>query len=560
MTVMPSKRKYFLLMGKKLTALILGLILFTGMALRLINLDKVPAGLHFDEAQAGYNAFLLLHTGKNLNGQSWPIDIDSFGDYRPALISYLTIPSVALLGNNEFSTRLPMAIFGVLLILLIYKFSLEVFENQKIAVLASGLFSISPMAVIFSRATSETTLDVFFEIAGLLCVIMALKKNRPRFLIASYFFWLLAYFSYPTSRVLTLPMGALTIGLTYLQFRPPRKLFFLAVGVLICYFIFPWVFFMRTPIGLGRAGQVNIFTFPEVQRSIDEEISEDGNSSPIVVSRFFHNKITGYFLDISARYASFFSPNLVLFSLPKPDRYYVAQVGAFTVVEFTGFILALGSLLYKKSKPLAYLPLIFLFLAPLPSVITFEDSPNFQRAIYLVPMMQIVAGYGIATFLKAMVGKKRIVLGLALLIIAVYQLVCFVHQYFVHEPKRSYSIYSRVTEMKPLVIYLTANQSKKILMSEQGAPYIYFLFYNKISIFDTKYTRVTDQKYFIGDYRINNFFFSKYQCLDWESTSSQDYDIFIINNGCKIPVWANKLAEFYRSDGTLAAAAYDQKE
>lgn len=540
-------------MEKKIIIWLAIFFLVLGFCLRFIDLGKIPAGLHSDEAHAGYNAFLILKTGKNLDGQFWPIDIDSFGDYRPALISYLTIPSVAAFGLNEFSTRASVALFGFLLILLIYKFSLEIFQDRKIAFLSLVLLAVSPMAVIFSRATSEAVLDIFFEFAALLCVIISFKQKNPKLLLGSYLFWFLAYFSYHPSRVLTLPMGVATILLAYFQFKPGKKILFLATGVLFCYLVFPWFYFFRTPIGQGRASQVSVFAFPEVQRSIDESLTQEG---PVYnpIPRLFHNKLVGYFLDISARYTSFFSADLVLFSLPKPDRYLVPQVGAVTPAEFIGLLLALGFYFYKKPKPLEFLPLILLLLAPLPSAVTFEDAPNFQRAAYLVPTIQIMAGCGIIMFLKTLTKRWQIMLISFFTVIIFSSLVFFLHQYFVHQPKNSRSIYSRATEMKAVATFLANNQSKKIILSEHDAPYLYYLFYNKINIFTTNFQKISNPKYFTGDYRINNLVFSKYICLSPDM--DKDYDLFVINDGCPIPVGLKKLVEFRRSDDSLASTVY----
>lgn len=544
------------LMEKKISLLFLCLFLVIGFLLRFARLDKIPAGLHSDEAHAGYNAFLLLKSGKNLNGDPWPIDIDSFGDYRPALVSYLTVPGVAILGLNEFSTRAPVALFGFLLILLTFKFSLEIFEDKKAALLASGLLALSPMAVIFSRATSEAVLEVFFEFAALLFVILGFKNKNPWWFLGSFIFWLLAYFSYHTSRVLTFPLGAVTVVLSYLQFKPQKKLLILAISTLFGYFLFPWLYFLGAPVGQGRVNQVNVFVFPEVQRSINEALTQENSSTPFAVSRFFHNKVIGYSLDISSRYASFFSPDLILYSLPKPDRYFVPQVGAITLAEFAGLLFSLGYFLFKKPKPLPFLPLVILLLAPLPSAVTFEDAPNFQRAVFLFPAWQLVASFGLILFWKNLSSRWKTISAIALVLIAFSQSLFFWHQYTIHEPKTSRSIFSRTTEMKTEAAWLNANRSKKILLSEHDAPYLFYLYYNQINIFDTNFERISHQKYFTGDYKINNMTFSKYLCLPPEAVFNEKYDLIIFNEGCQAPIWAQKLFEFRRSDGSLASAAF----
>lgn len=547
-------------MGKRLVVLILILAVALGALLRLKSLSTIPAGLHTDEALAGYNAFLLEKTGKNLNGRFLPVDIDSFGDFRPAMVSYLSVPAVAALGLGIFSTRLPVALLGTLLIILTYIFVRQCWASKKIALLATLLLATSPMAIIFSRATSEAVLDVFFELLALLAIIVAFRKRKPWYLLATYLFWVFAYFSYHTSRVLTFPMGVATIVLSYFQFRPGKKLLVLAVSILAAYFLFPWLYFLRTPIGQGRLNQVNLLAFPEVQRSIDENIREDGHGMPTIVSRIFHNKLLGYLSDGGKRYLSFFSPNLVLFSLPKPERYFVPDAGPISLVELTGLLLAMVYLLGRGQKPLSYLPLVLLLLAPLPAALTFEDAPNFQRAIYLTPFWQIVAAIGMVSFLSAIRLRLRLVATVTLIVVVSFQTDYFLHQYFFHQPNRFLAISRRTTEMEALSSYLASvkrtQPGAKILLSEHDAPYLFYLFFNRINIFDVSSQKESDPNYFTGDYQVDNMTFFHDVCLLPEALFRENYDIVVFNQGCWVPGWSQKIAEFRRSDKTFASAAY----
>src|SRR3989338_88548 len=88
--------------------------LILAAALRLFGLTRYPAGLNADEAALGYNAYSLLLTGKDEHGHSWPVNLESFGDFKPAGYAYLLIPFIKIFGLTEFAVRLPSAIFGIL--------------------------------------------------------------------------------------------------------------------------------------------------------------------------------------------------------------------------------------------------------------------------------------------------------------------------------------------------------------------------------------------------------------------------------------------------------------
>ncbi|MCL4360317.1 hypothetical protein M1555_03640 [Patescibacteria group bacterium] len=66
------------------TQIILGCIILAGLAVRFFNLAGMPVGLHGDEVSIGYNAYSLLKTGRDQNGNFLPLAIDQFGDWRPA--------------------------------------------------------------------------------------------------------------------------------------------------------------------------------------------------------------------------------------------------------------------------------------------------------------------------------------------------------------------------------------------------------------------------------------------------------------------------------------------
>src|SRR3989344_3496317 len=105
-------------MNKKIIIiLLLTIIIVIASVLRLWQLGQVPISPDLDEAALGYNAYSILQTGRDEYGKFLPIVLRSFDDYKPALYSYLTIPSILIFGLNVFAVRLPSAIFGILTVL-----------------------------------------------------------------------------------------------------------------------------------------------------------------------------------------------------------------------------------------------------------------------------------------------------------------------------------------------------------------------------------------------------------------------------------------------------------
>src|SRR3989337_2916838 len=129
--------------------ILLPIIIF-GLFLRILRLDSRPLGFTWDEAALGYNAYSILKTGRDEHSQVLPIVFKSFGDYKPGLYIYFTTPIVKALGLTECATRLPSAIFGTLLILVVYLLTKNHF--------ASLMLAINPWAIHFSRGAWEANL------------------------------------------------------------------------------------------------------------------------------------------------------------------------------------------------------------------------------------------------------------------------------------------------------------------------------------------------------------------------------------------------------------------
>src|SRR3990167_1659326 len=126
-------------------------IIILASFLRLYRLGEFPAGLNADEAALGYNAYSLLLTGKDEHGHPWPVNLESFGDFKPAGYAYFLIPFIKVFGLTEFAVRLPSALFGVLAVLFIYLLIKELTPSEAWAYLGGLSLAISPWHLHFFR-------------------------------------------------------------------------------------------------------------------------------------------------------------------------------------------------------------------------------------------------------------------------------------------------------------------------------------------------------------------------------------------------------------------------
>ena len=102
--------------NKKIWILLIGIVIL-GSILRLWQLGNIPPSPDWDEVALGYDAYSIIHTGKDEFGKFLPVVLRSFDDYKPAMYSYLTIPFYHVFGVSQATTRLPSAVLGTISLL-----------------------------------------------------------------------------------------------------------------------------------------------------------------------------------------------------------------------------------------------------------------------------------------------------------------------------------------------------------------------------------------------------------------------------------------------------------
>lgn len=137
---MLQKIKNFIL--KNRYNLLLIFIFSIGIFIRIFNIQNYPNALNVDEASAGYEAYSILNSGTDRNGNFLPVYLVAWGSGQNALLSYLMIPFIQLFGLNTLSIRLPMAIIGCISLLFFIKRN----KRQKISHNRPGIFGYLSMA------------------------------------------------------------------------------------------------------------------------------------------------------------------------------------------------------------------------------------------------------------------------------------------------------------------------------------------------------------------------------------------------------------------------------
>lgn len=506
------------------------LIFILAFLLRVVWLDRYPTGFTPDEAAFGYDAYSLLKTGKDQWGESWPLTLRSFGDFKLPLYAYLTIPSVALFGLSEFAVRLPNAVLGTLAVLATYLLAGELFRRKNFQLFASSILAISPWHISLSRGAFEANLTTFFLPLGVYAFLRGLRNHR--WMAVTAIILGLNLFTYHSARFVT---PVVLIGLIVLY---RRKLtddttalhsivgrYKAAVAIFIAFLAV--TLYSGFSGGTTRGADIAIFNPTDKWVSVAERRYEAVlQGVPDQIARLFSNKLTYVFDQFSGRYLAYYSPQF-LFTQGAGEWTYgmIPGRGVIYLVEMLFVGVAVWVIIQARlwQKPTIKLLLFWLLLAPIPAALA--KGPGFaaNRAAIVMPGIQILSAFGAVSLFESLTGRARLkgVKNLLLngsIVILLLSLIFFLEDYIYHAPIQGASnmLYGR----KEAVKYANSVEDRyaEIIVSRSlSEPHIFVAFYTQWDPQDyqgqtqdwLRYEKeelaFVDQ---LGEYRLGNYKFS----------------------------------------------------
>lgn len=494
---------------RKYTILLLAVILFIAGFLRLWNLGNIPPSPDWDEAALGYNAYSILQTGKDEYGESFPIILRSFGDYKPALYTYLTIPSVAMFGLNTFAVRLPSAIFGILTVLGTYLLVKEllsfvilaserrerVHNDEILPLIAAALLAISPWHIQFSRVAFETNIGVALSVFGALFFLYGLRKNI--FLILSALCLSLGFYAYQSEKVFIPLFVFVLIGVFFKQLKKIRRSFLTGaflVGFLVA---FPMMLaIVSDSTTLERAKGVSIFSQQSNEFNDSTRKLLTDNQTNDKIGLLLDNRRVFYAKQIIENYLSHWNLNW-LFITGDIGRHHAPGMGLLYLVELPFLFIGIYSLIFgqfpKKMKQLLFL---WILIAPIPTSLS-TGVPHAVRAFHMVPVITILTAIGIVSMCQFAAKYKvagirykgfylsnffYLPLYTLFFILALSNFIYYLNQYFVQQN----FAYAKQWQYgyAELVPYIDQKKDsvEKVVISDVSPldqSYIFFLFYKQ---------------------------------------------------------------------------------
>ncbi len=456
--------------------ILLGIILLTAL-LHFVKLNSLPVCLNADEAAFGYNSYSILKTGKDEYGMMLPLRLKSFGDYKLPLYSYLSIPFIGAMGLSELSTRSLAILIGILFPLVIYFLIKELFDDDRISLLAAFLAGVSPWIQITARHAHEAPLAAFLLTIAAILLLKFIKTDNRRYLFAFSAVELLSLFAYHLSR----PIAAgLVLYLAYVLWSKrranasrnlKRSLVLLLIGIL------PLMAFSYTDILFNPTRIKNLIFFNDI--GFKERISQKLVEKQLPI---LYNPITQAIIDLPKEYIKYFSPEFLVINGDANNRFGYPGISLITIVEYAFIFVGLYYLFKKRPKNAPFIILLTL-VAPFAASLSFFEYSATRSFFLIVPLLGIIS-YGAISLLDDISKKKKIMhFGGAIVIGSfLFMNIAAWDFYFFHYPFRAVTIRSWQCGYKELAQYTQDNYNKfdKFnITTRNGEPYIFMLFYSK---------------------------------------------------------------------------------
>lgn len=464
-------KRLLILLAMTKEKILLILLFIISFFIRIYQYNYPP--LLWDEAAIGYNSYSILNTGKDEYGQFLPLIFKSFGDYKPGLYIYLTLPFVALFGLNPLSVRLPSIILGSLLPLLAYFTVKKHSKSSSLPWLFALILTFNPYNIHYSRGAWETNILTF------------------ELLLAAYFFLGKKYF-----------WSSLSFGLTLFTYQSGKLTSLLLITALliinfskdffkkdfILKFILP-LFIFSLPILYGllfqhqgnRLEVVSLFSYP---RSSEEQQTIIKESSYLDY-QIFHNQIFFFAKNFLTRYFNHFSPQFLITQGDwQNPRHSAPYTGVLLLPSVIFLVIGLfySSKNYLSNNYLSRLFFLWLLFAPIPAALT-RDSVQATRIMnFSIPLCYFIA-LGLSFFINWIWKFKywNLLISSLLFLGYLFSFIYYLDLYFNHMVKKSPMDW--LYGYQQAIDYTLKNSDKRLTYFTPfyGQPYIYYLFYSHYS-------------------------------------------------------------------------------
>ncbi len=454
---------------------------------RAIRAANFPP-LLWDEAALGYNSYSILHTLKDEYGQFLPYIFKSFGDYKPGLYVYLTLPFISVFGLNEFSVRLPSIILGSLTPILLYLLIKEINTKAKtIGLLSAIVCAINPFNIHYSRGAWETNILTFQLLAASYFLFKFSNSLKSKHLLFSAIIIGLSLYTYQSAKLISLLLLIVIFLLNLKLISQNIKRYFLYFIIPFLIFCLPLVYGLFFQSNDSRIRVVSLFSYPRTQL----EVSSIKSESSTLSYNLFQNENISFLRTFLNHYFNIFSPRFLLFEGDwQNSRHSAPYIGVILYPSLLFLVIGLLSFFsskHPKKEDLFFL--LWLLLAPIPAALTRDLIQATRSMSFSIPLLYFIAK-GICFTLNF---SKSKLLRVLIIFVYIFSLTYYLELYHLHLGKKNPS--EMLYGYRQTMEYVIHNKNKfnNIYISDfYGQPYIFYLFYSKYP--PSKYQNIANLK------------------------------------------------------------------
>lgn len=517
------------------------IILVIAIILRVIALGNFPPGFSGDEAQQGYSAYSILKTGKDEWGEVLPLFPRGFGDFKPPIYTYLTIPSVAIFGLTIEAVRIPAAILGVFIVLTVYFLAKELFD-RRVALWSTFILSILPWHIQISRTGFEGGAGILFFSLALLFYLKSLKSNK--YLILSAISFGLTLYTYHSFKVFTI---IFIVGLLIFFKDKLLNKRVVVAGIILLLFALPLILNIKT--SLTRASDVGITSAQNLAGYFE---NKGISPIPYQLDRIMDNKVLYVSGKILENYLSYYSPQF-FFTALRSDGSYLNFPGfpLLYPVEIILWLLA-GYFLITKNNPSRKLVALWFFTATIPASLG-QDMMSANRAAPLLPLVAIISGIGAAEL-----ASKRKNASLLLIVILTVSFLAFLRFYFIKLPQHPpESLRTNYQQIFKEVINLGDQYDEVVMSKAFTQPQIFIAFYGKVDpVFFQSFSKdwlryEKSNKLYIDQLESWNLGNYRFEDINWGKKDSKRVNALIVAKAEDFPAEVTSILDLYDAKGKL---------
>jgi len=469
-------------MPTKKILLYLFILFAIALCLRIYKINSLPAGTHSDEASWGYNAYSIAQTGKDEHGVSFPLIFQAYGDQKLPVFIYSIVPFIKLFGLGNLAVRLPAAIAGSLLVILLFFLLKQLKFTEEISFIGAFILATNPWGIFLSRIFGyDSSFGLFFYTLAILLSLLAYKKNKLILYILAGLCFGITWYCYIAYRLIT-PLTLFSFIFIFersKRFIKINGLIFLGVFLIA---ISPLIYMSFTGNGTARFNQAMTNPMTRLVMEVNENRYFCTERIPRILCNMNDNKLKSYIQSVFAGYIKTFSPYYLFIEESKDVGFLnINKYGLFYPIllpfYLAGFVyLWLKTVKFKTSKYELFV-LCGLIITPLSCLLV--GDPQKVRLSGLLPFIVISLTYGLAFIDSYIKQKMHRFYYLSVIICLLAFTSLFIVDFFIIHLQKNEIYYQN--HISKLMKYLaTFDKKTQIYIASIDEGIIYYAYVNKV--------------------------------------------------------------------------------